>query len=463
MKKHIGTLLLASALTALSGTAQNTATGYFQSGYTYAFQLNPALGCSVDGDARARNFVGMPALGNTDVAMRGSLHMSSILYKVDGRTVTFMSPDVSASEVLSGLKTVNKVQADVRVTALAGGWRAWGGYNTVAVSARANVSAKVPRSLFSFLKEGVGNSVYDIDGVGATANAFAEVAFNHSRPVGREWQIGGAVKVLLGAGNVNARLDRANLTLGEDLWTITTNAHIRSSVKGLSYKTKLNDNTHHHYVNGARVEGGGVNGVGLGFDLGAVYKPKALPDWQFSAAILDLGFIAWNNDVLATTYGDRTFQTDRYTFNADGDAPNSFENEWKHVRDDLTALYELDDAGDQGSRTTPLAATVNVGVRYTFPLYRRLTFGLLNTTRLQGKYGWTDFRLSANVAPSRIFSASVSASAGTFGMGFGWLLNLHVTGFNLYAGMDHTLGKVVKQYVPLNSNGSLNLGMNFLF
>ena len=49
-------------------------------------------------------------------------------------------------------------------------------------------------------------------------------------------------------------------------------------------------------------------------------------------------------------------------------------------------------------------------------------------------------------------------------MGFGWLLNLHCPGFNFFAGMDHTIGKVTKQpYLPLNSNASFNLGMNFLF
>ena len=123
----------------------------------------------------------------------------------------------------------------------------------------------------------------------------------------------------------------------------------------------------------------------------------------------------------------------------------------------------IDDMGDTGSKTRMLGATLNLGAEYTLPVYRKLTFGLLNTTRIQGKYTWTDFRLSANVAPAKCFDAGVNMSAGTFGIGFGWLLNLHVPGYNFFVGMDRTLGKVSKQFVPLNSNASVNLGMNILF
>lgn len=167
--------------------------------------------------------------------------------------------------------------------------------------------------------------------------------------------------------------------------------------------------------------------------------------------------------MLATTNGPKTFSTDKYTFNVDDDAPNSFDNEWDRISDDISALYQLDDMGDQGSRTTALAATLNAGAEYTFPLYRPLTFGLLNTTRINGAYTWTDFRLSANVAPVKCFDASANIALGTFGFGFGWLMNVHLTGFNLFIGMDHTLGRVSKEFVPLSSNASVNFGLNFLF
>lgn len=167
--------------------------------------------------------------------------------------------------------------------------------------------------------------------------------------------------------------------------------------------------------------------------------------------------------MLATTNGEKTFNTDKYTFNPDDDAPNSFKNEWDKIKDDISAIYELDDAGDRGGRTTALHATMNLAAQYEFPLYKPLTFGLMNTTRFGGDFTWTDFRLSANVAPCKVFSAAVSLGAGTYGVSFGWLANLHVTGFNLFIGTDHTPGKLAKQGVPLSSNAQVNFGINFPF
>lgn len=320
---------------------------------------------------------------------------------------------------------------------------------------------RLPREVFSLLKEGVANQSYDIRDIGAHADAFAEIAFGHSRDINKQWRVGGTLKFLLGGANMDAKFNQARLDLGVDNWSVVADAELQSSVKGLTYKTDVNDDTHHRYVSGIDVDGTGLNGFGMALDLGAVYTLNQ--DWQFSASVLDFGFIHWNNNIVASTNGERQFYTDRYTFNADNDADNSFDNEWKKLRNDFSAIYELDDMGDRGGRTTMLSATLNFAGQYTLPVYRNLTFGLMNTTKIQGAYSWTDFRLSANVAPVKIFSATANMAVGSYGCGFGWLANLHVTGFNLFLGMDHTLGKLTKDGVPLSSNASVNFGMNVLF
>lgn len=457
MKSTIKHIFAAAALLgSLAAGAQNTRSGYFVDDYTYGFQLNPAFGNS-------RGFVSMPALGNMNIGINGNLHLDNILYNINGRTTTFMNPGVDAAKFLNGLSDVNKLRFNTKIDILSVGFKAFGGYNTVNINARADIGMNLPKSIFSLLKEGVANETYRIDDLAARGQAYAEIALGHSRDINKEWRVGGTLKILVGGGNVDARLHNADLTLGTDAWTITSDAEIHSSVKGLSYETSINDRTQHKYVSGVKIDGPGPEGYGGAVDLGAVYKPAALKDWTFSVAVLDLGFISWKTNLLATTNGPKHFTTDQFTFNVDDKAPNSFDKEWDRVSDKLSALYELDDMGDQGARTTPLAATLNIGAEYTFPLYRRLSFGLLNTTRINGPYTWTDFRLSANVAPVKCFDASVNLAAGTFGVGFGWLMNVHVPGFNLFLGMDHTLGRVAKQFVPLSSNASVNFGLNFPF
>lgn len=43
------------------------------------------------------------------------------------------------------------------------------------------------------------------------------------------------------------------------------------------------------------------------------------------------------------------------------------------------------------------------------------------------------------------------------------MLNAHPKGFNVFLGMDHLLGKTSKEFIPLSSNASVNVGFNVTF
>lgn len=458
--KKIYRYLLAGAvmMSSLSLSAQRTNSGYFMDNYTYGYQLNPAKG-------NDQNFISMPGLGNLNVAMRGSLHLSSVIYTLNGRTVLFTNPGISVDEVMGNISDRNKLGTDIKVNILSSGFKAFGGYNTVSINAVADVNATVPGAFFSLAKEGISNKSYEISDLSASALGYAEIAFGHSRNINAlpGLRVGANLKFLVGIASLQANFNKANLTLGEDSWTAVTDADIYANIGGFQYKHKLNETTGRDYVSGADLDGNGSigpNGFGLGLDLGAEYSWN---NFKFSAALLDLGFISFSKTMVASTNGERTINTDAYIFSADGSADNSFENEWDRFKSNLDELYQLTDNGQKGARTRALGATLNLGAEYTLPVYDRLKFGLLNSTRIQGKYTWTEFRLSANVAPVKCFSADANFAVGSYGCAFGWLLNFKTTGFNLFAGMDHTLGKVTKQFVPLNSNASFNFGINFPF
>lgn len=431
--------------------AQNLATGYFDANYAYRFQLNPAFG-----GTQTHGFVSMPGLGNLNVGTNGNTGINHFLYNIDGKTTTFLNPSVSAAEFMDGLKNHNRIGVDLRETILAGGFKAWGGYNTISLSARANVGVYLPKDLLRLAKEGATNSYYNIGDMGAQATAWAEIALGHSRDINSQWRVGGTFKLLIGGGNINAKFRQADLTLADNTWTATVDAELYNSVKNLNYKMGHNEHTGRDYVNGFDYDNFGINGCGVAFDLGAVFTLNR--DWQFSASLLDLGAIVWDNNNLATTNGVQTVVTDKYAFDVT-DMDATFDK----LRDDVSLLYQLSDAGNQGTRSTMLGATLNLGAQYTLPVYRKLTFGLLNTTRIQGAYSWTDFRLSANVAPVKCFSAAINLGVGTFGTSFGWMVNFSTTGFNLFLASDVTPGKLAKQGVPLNSNANLSLGINFPF
>ncbi|MGM9870361.1 MAG: DUF5723 family protein [Muribaculaceae bacterium] len=441
----------AACLTSLTAGAQHLQSGYFDSNFMYRYRMNPAYGN--DG----KFFIAMPALGNLNATTQGNVGLDAFIYNVNGKTTTFLNPEVSASEFMSSIKDKNRVGANIDATILAGGFKAFGGYNTVTLSARADVGVYIPKALLSLAKEGISNGAYNITNTGARAQAWAELAFGHSRNINKQWRVGGTLKFLLGGANMEAKFHSANIVLGQDNWVGEVNADLYSSVKGLTYKHDYNDRTQRHYVSGIDVDNTGLNGFGMGLDLGAVFTLNK--DWEFSASLLDLGFIRWSNNMLATTHGPQTVVTDKYTF---GIGKNK-NDDWDRFRDDLSMLYELDDAGDQGGRTTGVGVTMNLAAQYTFPLYRDLTFGLLNTSRFQGEYTWTDFRLSANVQPLKWLSGGINLGVGTFGASFGWLINFKTRGFNFFLASDRTPGKLAKQGVPLNSNINVSTGLNFTF
>lgn len=67
MKRIISimTIAAAAAVPAMV-SAQNTYSGYFLENYTYGYEMNPAFGNN-------SNYVSMPALGNLNLSMRGTL------------------------------------------------------------------------------------------------------------------------------------------------------------------------------------------------------------------------------------------------------------------------------------------------------------------------------------------------------------------------------------------------------
>ena len=454
MNKYIKTAILsATAVLSFGAVAQNTNSAYFIEGYTHRHELNPAFG-------NEKNYISIPAVGNINAAMRGTIGLENIFYNVDGQTTTFLNPAVDAS-FLNDINDLSRLGGDMNFSLMSAGFKAFNGYNTVSINVKGNFNSLIPKTLFSFMKEGLENKTYDISNFDIHTDVYGEIAIGHSHQLGDKWRIGGAVKFILGGANVDARFNKAQLTLGEDAWSAVTNAEIQASVKGLNYETEINEATNHEYVSGMEADESGLNGFGMAVDLGAEFKPNKY--WSISVALLDLGYIKWNNNMVASTGGDKSFTTDAYSFSVDADAPNFIGDELEKMVDDLSAIYELEDKGDMGPRTTTLAATLNIGAEFALPVYDKLKFGLLNSTCFQGDYTWTEFRLGANINPVKPLSLGANVAVGTYGWGFGWMANVNVTGFNLFLGMDRTLGKLTKEGLPLSSNGSVNLGVNIPF
>ena len=464
--KRLATYMMTAAMT-LCGTAvtaQTMNSAYFTGDYKYRHDLNPAYG-------NEQNYISWPALGNLNVSTHGNFGYGDVVMNnpmfgkgSDKKMTTFLNPYISSSDALSGFsKGNNRISGNVDITILSAGFKAFGGYNTIELGARTSFGMSLPYELFEFAKN-TGNKSYDIGDVTANATAFAQLAFGHSHQIGDKLRIGAKVKFLFGGARADLKMEnlKADLT-ADDKWTVTGKATANVSMKGFTYlesEEEYNDPQRGTYrkVDDIDIDGAGLGGFGMAFDLGGIYKINR--DWTVSAAVVDLGFINWSNNMQATNRSQSFIFNGFHDTAVKSDHTNSLDNQADKYGDQIADFANLSDEGDQGSRSTGFGATVNVGCEYTLPVYRKLTFGLLSSTRINDDHTWTEGRLSANVAPLKWLDGGINVAVNSYTASMGWVLNIHPKGQNFFIGMDHLLGKTSKEFIPLSSNASVCVGFN---
>ena len=453
------------SMCSLHAMAQQLNSAYFTNDYKFRHTMNPAYG-------NEQNYVSMPGFGNVNVSTMGNFGYEDVIFDnpmfpstSKDRLTTFMNPYISTADALKGFNSGdNKILGDVSITVLSAGFKGFGGYNTIELNARTSFGMSLPYELFEFAKN-TGNRTYNIGNISANGQAFAELAFGHSRQINEKLRVGAKVKLLFGAGRGDVNIDNVKADLAaDDKWTVSGHAKSEVSVKGFTYKTEEKEYKEegrgtYQYVNDVDVDGAGLGGFGLAFDLGGVYKINN--DFTVSAALLDLGFIKWSNNMVAVNGGEE------FVFNGFHDVAvnedrggSTLSMQGDKYSDQLADFANLQDKGDEGGRTTGIGATLNLGCEYTLPVYRKITFGVLSSTRFRGDYSWTEARVSANWTPLKWIDGGVNMAYGAYRNSFGWVLNFHPKGYNFYVGMDHTLGKVSKEFIPLNSNAAVSVGMS---
>ena len=463
--KHI--LTAAMLMIGSAAMAQNLNSAYFTDNYAFRHDMNPAYG-------NDQGYFSIPVLGNVNVNVQGNFGYEDVImhnprYGVDSdkKMTTFMNPYISDSKALDGFASGNnRVVGNVNLTILSAGFKGFGGYNTIEINSKSSFGMSLPYELFAFARN-IGNNTYNIGDIGINAQSYAELALGHSHKINDKLRIGAKLKFLFGLGRADFKFKDVKADLsGTDKWTVSGDALTEVSVLGFSYKTKTEeykDETKGTYekVDDIEVDGYGLSGFGMAVDLGAIYKIN--DDWTVSASVLDLGFINWKNNIRAVNRSKSFEFNGFHDTSVKSEGGNTIDDQTDKYSDQIKDFINLRNDGDKGSRSTGIGATVNLGCEYTLPVYRKMTFGLLSSTRINGDFTWTEGRLSANWKPLKWIDGGVNFAVSSFTTSMGWVLNLHPKGINLYVGMDHILGKTSKEFIPLSSKANVSLGMSIAF
>lgn len=456
--RHIIAVAVTGWVSLSNASAQELRTSYFMQTSNFRHQMNPAL-------LDTPYATGL--MGNINVGTTGNFGLSDFIYKLDNNPnydyTTFMSPTVDANQFLNGLS--DQVRGDVYVNfnIFSAAFRMCQGVSLLELNLRSNTNISLPKELFEFMKCTGSKEQYNLKDLGIRSQNYLELALGHSRNINDRLRVGAKLKFLVGAAYADFSANTLNLTMNGDYWRVQGDAQLRAAI--------LKSELKHDLDKPLSADGRprvdelddiefGLPGFGMALDLGATYR--VLDNLTISAALTDLGFINWKETNQASVAGDYTFDGfENIHVKDEATRKNDLGDQFEDLGDDLEEMFAIYDDG-KGKVKQGLAATLNVGAEYTLPVYRKLRFGFLYTSRIHGLYSWHQGMLSANIRPVKWLEASVNTAVSSTGVTFGGALNLHAPHFNFYIGADRFMGKVSKEFIPINSlNSNVNVGITF--
>lgn len=453
--KHIASIALALTLSAGLSAQTTLNSSYFMEKMTKRNQLNPAL-------KTPNNYVSMPSLGNFYLGVNSNLGLGTFLYPRDNKLVTFLHESVPADEFLNKLTPNNTIELDLGLDLISFGFWAWGGQNTFNLALKSNTGAYLPREIFEFLKTGqeaTGVTRYDMSNITATTSNYLELALGHARDITDKLSAGAKIKVLIGAAHAEARIDRMDISMSQNEWTIKQAGHLQAtSLLELTTDPETGEVTGYDFGNHF-----GVAGFGLGFDLGATYE--IIDNLTLSAALTDIGFMRWNNLTRAETDPDKGFiytGFDNIGAEDDENGDNPFDQKADQLGDDLKALTKFYQS-DTRSVSNSLRTTLRVGAEYAV-LDNAISFGLLSTTRFVGYRTYAEGMAAINFRPLSALHLTVNGSVSNMGSSVGAILNICAPGFNFFVGTDYFATQYSKQFIPINhARANFSFGFNITF
>ncbi len=432
-------------------------------GYAYKFKMNPAMGSS-------RGFVALPVLGNFNLGVESNLGLSSVLYpKQDGSGLTtFLNSEVDTKTALAKFDARNSINTNTDLSLIAFGF--WGKkgrmFHTVDLSLKADVAATLPYDLFRFAKEGsVNGNVFDLGDTGVKLGSHLSLAYGVSLPIGKYVRFGARAKFLMGIASAEASLKGTKIVTAPSGWYTETDGSVEG---GLPMGMYLPVNEKNYvdwkgigdtFKTDSEAISKSCRNFGGAVDLGVTVD--FLKNFTASVSVTDLGFICWDNWSSASAAKD-----------ADGNPKRTYvfksgeETDFSKLGDKFLDCLNFNVTEKGAKKATMLDPTLYVGLEYRMPFYKRMTVGLLSTTKIAGIYSWTEGRLSVNVDPVNWFSVATNYAYSTFGHSAGFAFTFHLPGFNLFVGTDSflPLTEVTPQFIPVNRmTTSLTWGINIMF
>lgn len=434
-------LTIATALFALTSFAQ-LRTSYFMEGTYFRTDMNPAL-------TPAKGYFSLPVIGGMGMSVNNNfLSVDNFVYKVGSETVTALDTRVPTADFVKKLPNTGFVNFNNQISLLSVGFNARKMFWNFGVNVKMSADISMDKTLLYALKS-IGNGTYNLSRVGVDGNAYAELYLGACIPV-KDWlRIGVKAKGIVGIMNINGQLS--------DSYFSVTRTDVTANLRGTLRASGIVVNS--DYVVGEEVDleqmmveplENGINSGGAAIDFGA--EARLLNDrLRVSLGVTDLGFVCWSAKSAAAAAVEYNINYRGYNFDTQ--------------ELDMTSDGRVVTATAEGY-TRRLNTTLNIGAEYNI-LNDHIAFGLLSHTEFRQLYVSSELTASVNFRLAKLFTATFSHTfCGRNRPGiFGFALNLHPPGVNLFVGLDYidTSYVLAGDFVVPKYQKSLNFyfGMGF--
>lgn len=348
------------------------------------------------------------------------------------------------AEAIDAMARINHINLDFNNELIGIGLRLGKTYFSLTATNRMQFSFIYPRDLFRFVFEGNGASLLgqraDLDGLGLKFNAYMEYALGINRSfLDDKLTIGARFKLISGIANIHTAKSELGIYTDSTTFDITIDGAMHAYSSGLSnYEVSDYRNLGFKYLTQ-------FPNMGLGLDLGATYQLNDMFD--FSASVIDLGFIRWKD-------GNKNYISNDVNYTFEGVDINQFMADSagfvENFTDTLRGIFNASE-NDEAYRTS-LNTRFYLGAR----------FKVLDVLHLNAL--WFNEFILGNYRPGLSVGAtlklkeilSVSANYSLYGRAYGNVglgLNMRLGSVQFFVMTDNVLG-------ALNLSGSKNWHIN---
>jgi len=432
MKKLIGTLSIVLTLS-LNVSAQSDMLLYNFNAISQSLHTNPAM------PQQTKVWVGLPVISGFSTHYHNS-GFSAVDIFAAGTDINANLRDVTASLDASSQLAVNQT-----VDLLGVGFRIKKGFLSLGATQHINVTMDIPYQLFNVLFSENNNSITQLDLSTFDLEISNRTAFYlgyQHRFLDEKLTLGFRANYLI--GQQHAYIERSNVSLTNDS---TYSIQGRSDIMVRSAGASAFEEDALDPLNIALADN-----TGFAINFGAHYQMN--DKWSFSASVLDLGSITYNdytrNYVSDSQFEFRGIEADL--------AANDFDNALDRALDSLEAGFNFEEVNGE-SYTKSLMPRVFAAANYH--LSDKHAFGALYHSRVWNGEAFHDFGVNYQGRISRTFQwtagySIINGTVNNIGAGF----DLKLGAFQLYLMSDNILGMV--DYGGLQTT-NFRFGINFTF